>query len=62
MKLHDVEMYRAEKEHHMKHGHLSAEDREELAQHKLPHRYGFLDKEDKQYHSPERPMTMEGEY
>ena len=60
MNLHEVNNYRAEKDHHMKNGHLSAADRNEMAQY-MPHRYGFLDKEDKQYHSPERPETMEGE-
>lgn len=58
MKLHDVEAHRVNKEHHMRYGHLTHDDR--MQNHPL--RYGFLDSEDKQYHSPERPKTMEGEY
>ena len=61
MDMNELNRYRAEKDHHMKHGHLSPADREEMARY-MPHRYGFLDKEDKQYHSPEHPTPMEGEY
>lgn len=58
MDMHELHKYRVEKDHQMRYGHLSKEDRDE----KAFHRYGFLDSEDKQYHSPERPQTMEGEY
>ena len=57
MNLHEIHLHRVNKDHHMRYGHLSHEER--LESH--PHRYGFLDKEDKQYHSPERPESLEEE-
>ncbi len=58
MDLHELNQYRDGKDHEMRNGHLSADDRAEMYR----PRYGFLNQEDKQYHSPERPQTMEGEY
>lgn len=58
MNLYELEMYRNHKDHEMRKGHLSKSDREMSN----PARYGFLNQEDKQYHSPERPEIMEGEY
>ncbi len=58
MELYELNKYRDEKDHQMSKGHLTAHDREKTAY----HRYGFLNTEDKMYHSPERPETMEGEY
>lgn len=60
MNLHDVNQYREEKDHHMRHGHMSKEDRH--ARTEFGRRYGFLNQEDKHYHSPDRPEPMEGEY
>lgn len=57
MNLHEIHAHRMNKEHHMRHGHLTHEERMESH----PLRYGFLDKEDKQYHSPEHVQTMEKE-
>jgi len=84
MDMHELHRHRLEKDHHMRYGHLSFEDRKalsredeerqgfakadgdyenkHLAMKRIQPRYGFLDQEDKQYHSPERPETMEGEY
>jgi len=59
MDMHDLHKHHLHKEHQMRYGHLSKEDREN---HHMNPRYGFLDQEDKQYHSPERPEPMEGEY
>ncbi len=56
MDMHELHKHRLHKEHEMRHGHLSKEDRDM----RNPVRYGFLDSEDKQYHSPEpRPMEEE---
>lgn len=48
MHISEVEKYRQEKEHEMRNGHLSKNDREQIAY----HRYGG-DMADKNYHSPE---------
>lgn len=48
MHISEVEKMRLEKEHNMRHGHLSEKDRDEMAM----HRYG-ANKFDKNYHSPE---------
>lgn len=58
MNMHDLHKIRMNKDHEMRNGHLSKDDRDM----RNPVRYGFLDAEDKQYHSPERPEPMEGEY
>ena len=55
--MHELHKYRLEKDHQMRNGHLSEEDKNNKAY----HRYGFLDSEDKQYHSPEHPETLEHE-
>lgn len=47
MHISEVEKYRRERDHQMRHGHLSAKDRDEVAY----HRFGG-DKFDKNYHSP----------
>lgn len=54
--MHELYRYHLNKEHEMRNGHLSADDRANRI------RYGFLNSEDKQYHSPERPQALEGEH
>ena len=58
MDMHELHKYRVEKDHEARYGHLAPHEREE----RRPTRFGYLDQEDKQYHSPERPRPMEGEY
>ena len=58
MNMHDLHRYQVEKDHQMRNGHLTKADADTRAY----HRYGFLNQEDKQYHSPPTPETMEGEY
>jgi|GEM_PF-5066055 len=55
MDMNDLHRHRLNKDHEMKNGHLSKQDRDEINW----HRFEFLDKEDKQYHSPDRPPMQE---
>ena len=48
MHISEVEKYRQERDHQMRHGHLSARDRDSIAYHRA-----YQDLHGKNYHSPE---------
>jgi len=56
MDLNKVKQLQDEKDHQMRHGHLSQKDRDSLAMHHM-----YQDKYDKNYHSPDHvDGEMEG--